>query len=84
MVDAQNGINPGDYRVTLTLLWNQTGSLIPMVQNDAFTIHVNPSLSQQFVSLLIPNKPSSILFYIVLILVIILIALLARSRASLR
>ncbi|MFP3196287.1 MAG: hypothetical protein RXQ74_05395, partial [Caldivirga sp.] len=59
-------------------------SLIPMVQNDAFTIHVNPSLSQQFVSLLIPNKPSSILFYIVLILVIILIALLARSRASLR
>ncbi|KUO88305.1 MAG: hypothetical protein AT712_06680 [Caldivirga sp. CIS_19] len=84
MVDVQNGINPGDYRATLTLLWNQTGSLIPMVQNDAFTIHVNPSLSQQFVSLLIPNKPSSILFYIVLILVIILIALLARSRASLR
>ncbi|ABW02459.1 COG1361 S-layer family protein [Caldivirga maquilingensis] len=84
MVDVQNGINPGDYKVTLTLLWNQTGSLIPMVQNDEFTIHVNPSLSQQFISLLIPNKVSSILFYVVLILIIVLLALLARSRGSSR
>ena len=84
MVDVQNNINPGDYKVTLTLLWNQTGSLIPMVQNDEFTIHVNPSLSQQFVSLLVPNKVSSILFYVVLILIIILLALVARSRGSVR
>ncbi|MGC9136092.1 MAG: COG1361 S-layer family protein, partial [Caldivirga sp.] len=81
MVDVQNGIDPGNYKVTLTLLWNQTGSLIPMVQNDEFTIHVNPSLSQQFVSLLIPNKVSSMLFYIVLVLVIVLLVLLARSRS---
>ncbi|WP_291767209.1 COG1361 S-layer family protein [Caldivirga sp. UBA161] len=84
MVDVQNGINPGDYKVTLTLLWNQTGSLIPMVQNDEFTVHVNPSLSQQFVSLLIPNKLASILFYVVLILIIILLVLLARSRSVAR
>ena len=81
MVDVQNGIDPGNYKVTLTLLWNQTGSLIPMVQNDEFTIHVNPSLSQQFVSLLIPNKVSSMLFYIVLVLVIVLLVLLARSHS---
>lgn len=82
MVDVQNGLNPGNYQITLTMLWNQTGSLIPMVTNEVVTIHLNPSLSQEFVSILIPNKLSSILFYIVLILIIILLALAARSRSK--
>ena len=81
MIDAENGISPGNYVATLTMLWNQSGAFIPFVQNVPITVKIQPSLTQSAASLLVPKSTASIMFYIVLVLVIILIIVAVRTRA---
>jgi hypothetical protein len=81
MVDAENGISPGNYVATLTMLWNQSGAFIPFVQNVPITVKIQPSLTQSAASLLVPKSTASIMFYIVLVLVIVLIIVAVRTRA---
>ncbi len=81
MVDAESGVSPGNYKVTLTMLWNQSGSLIPFIQNVPLTVKIQPSLGQSVANLLVPRSIASIMFYVVVILVIALIVVAIRARA---
>ncbi len=81
MVDAESGVSPGNYKVTLTMLWNQSGSLIPFIQNVPLTVKIQPSLGQSAANLLVPRSIASIMFYVVVILVIALIVVAIRARA---
>ena len=80
LVDVDSSISPGKYPLVFTLIWNQTGSMIPMVQNYVVYVNVHPSFYQEAEAILVPSasNPASIMFYIVLILIILLVAMAAR------
>jgi hypothetical protein len=68
VVDVSGGASPGYYPLTLTLVWNQTGSFVPFVQNDHFQVQVTPPLTS-----VIAQNP---LFYVGIVIVVVIIVIL--------
>ena len=89
-IEVSSGVNPGNYTIPLTLLWNQTGGLFPFVQNDKFTVQVSPSPFSNIVSqgivVEVNNSKYTIswLEIIVVIIIIILIILAVGLRGRRR
>ncbi|MFP3189695.1 MAG: hypothetical protein RXR07_11885, partial [Sulfolobaceae archaeon] len=83
------GAQVGNYEVTLTLLWNQSGSLFPFIQNDRFTIQVSSTaldnLVNEGVTFQVGTSKYSVgwLYIIIGIIVIILVIVIA-IRLSMR
>ncbi|QKR00447.1 S-layer protein [Metallosphaera tengchongensis] len=76
VIDVSGGASAGSYPLTLTLVWNQTGSFVPFVQNDQFHVTVSPPLT----SVLLQDPAFYIALIVVVIVIIILIVLLSRRR----
>jgi len=68
VVDVSGGASTGYYPLTLTLVWNQTGSFVPFVQNDHFQVQVTPPLTS-----VIAQNP---LFYVGILIVVVIIVIL--------
>ncbi|MCY0859322.1 MAG: S-layer protein [Sulfolobaceae archaeon] len=83
IIEVSSGANTGKYQIPLTLVWNQTGSLYPFVQNDMFNVTVSPTIYQQFVSKYLSNPLIDAMAAIVIILLIVVIVVAVRaSRRS--
>ncbi|MEM1620558.1 MAG: hypothetical protein QXX62_09545 [Metallosphaera sp.] len=76
VVDVSGGASVGSYPLTLTLVWNQTGSLVPFVQNDHFFVTVTPPLT----SVIVQNPAFYIAIVVVIIIIIVVLILLRRKK----
>ncbi|WP_240938867.1 COG1361 S-layer family protein [Metallosphaera hakonensis] len=76
VVDVSGGASVGSYPLTLTLVWNQTGSFVPFVQNDHFTVNVSPPLT----TVLLENPAFYIAIIIVIIIVVVALVLVRRKK----
>ncbi|WP_221289205.1 COG1361 S-layer family protein [Stygiolobus caldivivus] len=90
VVDVSSGAQVGNYSMALTLVWNQTGSLFPFVQNDRFTVQVTPTSLDQLVNEGITFQVGTSkytvgwLYVIIVVIVIILIVVIAVRLATRR
>jgi hypothetical protein len=50
IVDVSGGASVGNYTLTVTFIWNQTGALFPFVQNDNFRVQVSPTAFSDLLS----------------------------------
>ncbi len=50
IVDVSGGASVGNYTLTVTFIWNQTGALFPFVQNDNFRVQVSPTAFSNLLS----------------------------------
>ncbi|MEM3319588.1 MAG: S-layer protein [Metallosphaera sp.] len=76
VIDVSGGASVGSYPLTLTLLWNQTGSFVPFVQNDHFIVNVTPPLT----SVLLQNPLFYIAIIIIIVIIVVAIILLRRKK----
>ncbi|AKV73709.1 MULTISPECIES: COG1361 S-layer family protein [Metallosphaera] len=76
VVDVSGGASVGSYPLTLTLVWNQTGSLVPFVQNDHFFVTVTPPLT----SVIVQNPAFYIAIVVVIIIIVVVLILLRRKK----
>jgi len=89
VVDVSGGAQVGNYEVTLTLLWNQSGSLFPFVQNDRFTIQVSPTafdnLVNEGVTFQVGTSKYSVgWLYIIIGTIVIILVIVIAIRLSMR
>ena len=88
IVDVSGGAGTGNYTLTLTLVWNQTGALFPFVQNDKFTVQVSPSVFQNLltegITFQVGTSKYTIgwLYIIIALIIIVLIIVVAVRVAS--
>ncbi len=76
VVDVSGGASVGSYPLTLTLVWNQTGSLVPFVQNDHFFVSITPPLT----SVIVQNPAFYIAIVVVIIIIVVVLFLLRRKK----
>jgi len=70
VIDVSSGINPGNYPVVLTLIWNQSGSTIPLYKNVEFNVAVSQPLTSEILAFFTTINIYSLIFYIVIIIAI--------------
>ncbi|NON63396.1 COG1361 S-layer family protein, partial [Acidianus sp. RZ1] len=78
IIDVSSGASSGIYPMSVTLVWNQTGSLIPFAQSDSFNVMVSPPLLSQIGKDF--SNPITIIIIVVLAIIIIVLALVALRR----
>lgn len=84
IIEVSSGASTGTYQIPLTLVWNQTGSLYPFVQNDVFNVTISPTIYQQLISKYFYNPIIDLLALLVLVLIIVLIVVAVRTSRRTR
>ncbi|AWR96594.2 hypothetical protein DFR86_02865 [Acidianus sulfidivorans JP7] len=82
IVDISGGASHGTYPVTLIMVWNQTGSLIPFEESQVANITLSQSIFTQFTKDLTTNPLILLLVIIIIVLIIVVAVVAARSRGK--
>lgn len=80
VLDVSDGALPGYYNLELTVLWNQTGSIYPFIQNINVSLKVSPTFEQQLLSPSITNIYFDILLLIVIAIIIVAVLAIVKRR----
>jgi hypothetical protein len=84
VVDVSSGISPGTYPVSLTLVWNQSGSPYPIFQSRTVNLNVSePFTVQVLKELTTINLVSVVVYDLILVAIIVgIVVAVVRSRRT--
>jgi len=80
IVDISGGATHGNYPLAFALIWNQTGSIIPLYETDQVNVTVSPSFLSQLISTNVITIPSLYLIIIIIVLIAIIAIISVRIR----
>ncbi len=80
IVDISSGATPGKYPLAFALIWNQTGSIIPLYETDQANITISPTLLSQISNENVVSIPVLYLILIIIILIAIIAIISVRAR----
>jgi hypothetical protein len=80
IVDISSGATPGKYPLDFALIWNQTGSIIPLYETDQANITISPTLLSQISNENVVSIPVLYLILIIIILIAIIAIISVRAR----
>ena len=80
IVDISSGATAGKYPLAFALIWNQTGSIIPLYETDQVNITISPTLLSQISSVNVVSIPDLYLIIVIIVLIVIIAIISVRAR----
>jgi len=80
IVDISSGATAGKYPLAFALIWNQTGSIIPLYETDQVNITISPTLLSQISSVNVVSIPVLYLIIVIIVLIVIIAIISVRAR----